>query len=96
MTVYYKDPIYTASHVAFGFAAAYLPTFVLAWFIIWQFGQLLLNVRVFLYTLTYKRGNSRQHTAKKFAEFITGFALGIVARYLLGIGRNFTFRSLFR
>jgi hypothetical protein len=96
MTVYYKDPIYTLSHVAFGFAAAYLPAFVLAWFIIWQLGQLALNVRVFLYTLTYERGNSREHTAKKFAEFITGFALGIVARFGIGFGRNFTFRGLFR
>jgi hypothetical protein len=87
MAVYYKDPIYTVSHIAFGFAGAYLPGLVLTWFIIWQFGQLLLNVRVFMCTLTYERGNSREHTAKKFAEFITGFALGIAARYLLGICR---------
>ncbi len=96
MTVYYKDPIYTASHIAFGFAAAYLPTLALTWFIVWQLAQLSLNVRVFVYTLTYERGNSRQHTAKKFAEFIAGFAAGIAARYLLGIGRNFTFRDLLK
>jgi hypothetical protein len=96
MTVYYKDPIYTVSHIAFGFAAAYIPSIVLAWFIIWQIGQLALNVRVFICTLTYERGNSRQHTAKKFAEFIIGFALGIAARYLLGIGRNFTLSDLLK
>ena len=96
MTVYYKDPIYTASHIAFGFAAAYLPTFVIAWFIIWQLGQLCLNVRIFVCTLTYEKGNSRQHTAKKFAEFIVGFAAGIAARYLLGIGRNFTLSDLWK
>lgn len=92
MTVYYKDPIYTASHIIFGFAAAYVPTLAITWFIIWQLGQLFLNVRIFACTLTYERGNSRAHTAKKFAEFMIGFATGIVCRYLLGGGRNFTLR----
>lgn len=87
MTVYYKDPVYTASHIVFGFAAAYFPVLVLTWFIIWQLGQLLLNVRIFACTLTYKHGNSRAHTAKKFAEFMTGFAAGIATRYLLGFGK---------
>jgi hypothetical protein len=92
MTVYDKPAIYTISHIAFGFAAAYVPTLALSWFIIWQFGQLLLNVRVFMCSMTYESGNSRAHTAKKFAEFITGFAAGITVRYLLGFGRNFTLR----
>ncbi len=83
--VYSKPTIYTALHVGYGFFAAFAPAAIIGFFVIWQLGQLLLNVRVFLLNLRYEHGNNRIHTAKKFAEFLTGLAVGLVLRQYFGV-----------
>ena len=84
--IYGKPTIYTVLHVAYGVAGAYFPALVIPFFIIWQFAQLLSGQRIFLLSMETKPGNSRQRTAKKFAEFMTGLAIGLAARQA-GIGR---------
>jgi hypothetical protein len=78
--VYSKPIIYTLLHVGYGYFAAFAPASIITFFIVWQLGQLLLDRRVFLLNWRVERGNSRAHTAKKFAEFIFGFAIGLLAR----------------
>ncbi len=82
--VYSKPLIYTLLHIGYGYFAAFMPATIITLFIAWQLGQLLLDCRVFLLNWRIECGNSRAHTAKKFAEFIFGFALGILARQYSG------------
>jgi hypothetical protein len=84
--IYGKPTIYTVLHVAYGGIGAYFPALVIPFFIVWQFAQLLTGRRIFLLSMETKPGNSRQHTAKKFAEFMTGIAIGLILRQL-GLGR---------
>ena len=77
--LYYKPAIYTFSHVAIGFVAAWFP--VLAGLMIaYQLLQLILDVRFFLFALEIKKGNTWQHTGLKLAEFGAGYGLGLLAR----------------
>ncbi len=78
--VYSKPLIYTLLHVSYGYFAAFAPVSIITFFIVWQLGQLILDRRVFLLNWRVERGNSRPHTAKKFAEFIFGFAIGLFMR----------------
>jgi hypothetical protein len=82
--VYSKPLVYTALHVGYGYFAAFAPAAVISFFIIWQLGQLILDIRVFLLSMKYEHGNNRIHTAKKFAEFLTGLALGLLTRQYFG------------
>ncbi len=83
--VYSKPMIYTALHIGYGFFAAFAPAAIIGFFVIWQLGQLLLDIRVFLLSFRYERGNNRIHTAKKFAEFLTGLAVGLLLRQYFGV-----------
>ena len=83
--VYSKPTIYTALHVGYGFFAAFAPAAIIGFFVLWQLGQLLLDVRIFLLNWQIERGNNRAHTAKKFAEFLTGLAVGLLLRQYFGV-----------
>ncbi len=75
MKIYSKPWYYTASHIAIGFFAAWIPLVgVLA--LVYQLGQLAFNVRVFPVEWALRPGNSVEHTALKLAEVGVGYLLG--------------------
>lgn len=78
---YHKPKIYILSHVFIGFAAAYFP-WLFPIFHIYQFGQLALNVRVFMGDWTIRPNNSWRHTLRKLLEFFVGFSAGVAIRRL--------------
>ena len=75
MVNYYKPWYYTTSHVIIGFVAVWYPLIgILA--LIYQFGQLLFNVRIFPVEGKILQGNSVEHTLKKLAEIGLGYSIG--------------------
>lgn len=76
---YYKPAIYTFSHGALGFIAAWYPV-VGAVMVVYQLLQLAFNVRFFLFEMAIKEGNTWQHTALKLAEVWIGYIAGIYVR----------------
>ena len=76
---YYKPAIYTVSHLALGFAAAWYPV-VGAVMVVYQLLQLALNVRFFLFEMKIREGNTWQHTALKLSEVGLGYVIGLYVR----------------
>ena len=72
---YYKPAIYTFSHLALGFIAAWYPV-VGAVMVVYQLLQLAFNVRFFLFEMAIKEGNTWQHTGLKLTEVGLGYVLG--------------------
>lgn len=72
--IYDKPIIYTLSHVMIGFVG-YFYIELLILFLIYQFSQLLMNKRFFLFEWKLKEGNSLQHTLYKLRETVVGFVL---------------------
>ena len=72
--IYDKPVIYTLSHVMIGFVG-YFYIELLVLFLIYQFSQLLMNKRFFLFEWKLKEGNSLQHTLYKLRETVVGFVL---------------------
>ena len=72
--IYQKPIIYTLSHVIIGFVG-YFYFELLILFLIYQFSQLLMNKRFFLFEFKLKEGNSLQHTLYKLRETLVGFVL---------------------
>jgi len=66
--MYYKPFIYTASHYILGAMSYYCPLITIL-FIIYQFGQLIINKRFFIFSLEFKDGNNINHTFYKLLEF---------------------------
>jgi hypothetical protein len=50
-------------------------------FLGYQFLQLVLNKRFFLFELRVKNGNSLEHTVVKLVEFFVGFLIGTILKY---------------
>jgi hypothetical protein len=63
------------SHVAIGFIAAWIPMIGLLG-LLYQLGQYALDIRTFPFEMTYKEGNSIQHTGLKLTEMLGGYILG--------------------
>jgi len=72
--IYQKPIIYTLSHVIIGFVG-YFYFELLILFLIYQFSQLLMNKRFFLFEFKLKEGNSLEHTLYKLRETLVGFVL---------------------
>jgi hypothetical protein len=72
--IYDKPIIYTLSHVMIGFVG-YFYIELLVLFLIYQFSQLIMNKRFFLFEFKLKEGNSLQHTLYKLGETVVGFVL---------------------
>ncbi len=79
MQVYDKPFIYTLSHILTGFITVWYPVLGLL-FIAYQLLQLTFNVRFFLFSLEFKKGNNPLHTARKVAEFAAGYLIGLLTR----------------
>ena len=71
--IYQKPIIYTLSHVMIGFVG-YFYIELLILFLIYQFSQLIINKRFFLFEFKLKEGNSLEHTLYKLRETLVGFA----------------------
>ena len=77
MELYEKPWYYTAFHIVLGyFAVDY--QFLLWGMILYQFGQLFFNVRVFAVEGVIRQGNSLLHTLLKLSEFGLGYLIRVV------------------
>ena len=74
-TIYEKPSIYLIIHVSIGVLSVFYTPLLWA-FLVYQFLQLFLNKRFFLFELTTKDGNSIEHTGVKLLEFFVGFLIG--------------------
>lgn len=74
--IYSKPFIYTFIHILSGFIGAFYPAF-LGIFIVYQLLQLIFGVRIFVFQMDYKNGNTWQHTALKLAEIGLGYFIGV-------------------
>lgn len=75
MPLYYEKPIYyTLIHVLIGAIAYYYSIFGII-YIIYQFGQLYYNKRIFLFQWKIENGNTIVHTLIKMGEFMIGWLL---------------------
>lgn len=72
--IWERPPIYMIIHVLSGFAAYSYPILLFA-IIGYHFLQYFLNVRFFVFEMTYKEGNSLEHTALKLFEVAVGYFL---------------------
>lgn len=80
LKIYEKSPIYLIIHVSLGILSVFY-TPVLWIFLSYQFLQLVLNKRFFLFELRVKDGNSIEHTVVKLIEFFVGFFIGTILKY---------------
>jgi len=80
LRVYEKPLSYAIIHIILGVIAAfYTPVALL--FLIYQFSQLALDRRFFLFEWQIKTGNSLDHTLVKLFEFLIGFLIGKFLHY---------------
>ena len=79
--IYEKPSIYLIIHVSIGVLSVFYTPLLWA-FLVYQFLQLFLNKRFFLFELTTKDGNSIEHTGVKLFEFFIGFFIGYLIRSL--------------
>jgi hypothetical protein len=77
MKVWSRPLIYTILHILSGFIA-YLYPKLLILIILYHLLQLYLGVRFFLFELTYREGNSIEHTTVKLLEVIGGFLAAFI------------------
>jgi hypothetical protein len=75
LVIYEKPSAYLIVHVLLGVVSAFFIP-VLWMFLGYQFLQLLLNKRFFLFEWRIKNGNSIEHTVVKLVEFFVGFLSG--------------------
>jgi len=80
LIIYEKPSVYLIIHVALGTISVFYTPILWA-FLGYQFLQLILNKRFFLFELRVKDGNSLEHTVVKLIEFFVGFFIGKVLQY---------------
>ena len=67
-------PLYVISHIIFGMISYFYPIFIIL-IIMYQFVQLALNKRSFLFEWKFKSGNSLIYTLYKLSHYVFGYAL---------------------
>jgi hypothetical protein len=77
MTIYKKPFYYTLSHIICGMISFHCP-FIGVLFLIYQFLQLYLDKRFFVFELRIRDGNSIDHTLVKIKEFLIGVLFGLI------------------
>lgn len=75
--VYRKPLYYTFIHIISGIIAFYNIWFGV-FFIIYQFSQLAINKRFFIFQGKIEEGNSLCHTTSKLEEFMIGILIGYI------------------
>ena len=66
--------IYELSHYIFG-AISVKYNFIIVIFLIYQFLQLIFNVRIFMLDFKIKKGNNLKHTINKISQFFLGYII---------------------
>ena len=67
---------YSISHILHGAAIAYFrSTFLLWWAIIYQAGQYMSGVRVYIPEQRIRRGHNFKHLVNKITEYLVGYLL---------------------
>jgi hypothetical protein len=74
MTTWDRPAIYTITHVVSGYIGFFYPIILLL-SVFYHFLQYVLNVRFFIFELTYKEGNALEHTVIKLFEILYGFLI---------------------
>jgi len=77
MTVWCIPVIYSTIHFSSGVIGYFYPI-ILALSVGWHIMQYVLNIRIYLFQLTYRKGNSLEHTSVKLLEVLGGFLLAFV------------------
>jgi hypothetical protein len=76
---FYRHPVYFYIHVLLGFVG-YLYPEVLYATVGYQLAQFVFGVRVFVFDLAIKPGNSFQHTVIKLAEVAAGYGIAMLCK----------------
>ena len=75
----YNIPIlYSITHVLIGVITIWYPYIGIA-FLLYQFIQYMLDVRVFIFSGEIKKGNNIYHTSYKLLEMCIGMIIGYIA-----------------
>lgn len=79
---YNKDctNIYILNHILIGFFIGLIKYkyILILLIILYQFIQLIFNVRFFIYDFQIKKGNSLEHTLTKLLQYLCGFLISIL------------------
>jgi len=79
---YNKDctNIYILNHILIGFFVGLIKYkyILILLIILYQFIQLIFNVRFFIYDFKIKKGNSLKHTLNKLLQYLYGFLVSIL------------------
>lgn len=79
---YNKDctNIYILNHILIGFFVGLIKYkyILILLIILYQFIQLIFNVRFFIYDFQIKKGNSLEHTLTKLLQYLCGFLISIL------------------
>jgi len=81
LLIYEKPSAYLLIHIFLGIISVFYTPLV--WiFLGYQFLQLILKKRFFLFEWRIKNGNSIEHTVVKLIEFFIGFLIGILIAFI--------------
>jgi hypothetical protein len=80
LVLYEKTSTYLIIHILLGTITVFY-TPVLWAFLVYQFVQLVLNKRFFIFEWRIKNGNSIEYTVLKLLEFFVGFLIGKLIKY---------------
>ncbi len=85
--LYDRSPIYAITHILIGFIAVWYPIIGIGG-LIYQVGQLVLNIRAFPFEGKIRKGNNIYHTGLKVAEMGLGYAIGTLLHNRLKVSSN--------
>jgi|LakMenEpi03Aug12_release.lakeMendotaPanAssembly.Ray.scaffolds.fasta_scaffold1370013_2 hypothetical protein len=78
---FYRHPIYFFTHLILGFLG-YLYPEILYGTLGYQLFQYFFNVRIFIFEMTLKQGNSLEHTSVKLSEVFIGYLIAMLCKAL--------------
>lgn len=72
--------IYILNHILIGFLVGLIKYkyILILGIIVYQFIQLIFNVRFFIYDFKIKKGNSLNHTLNKLFQYVSGFLISVI------------------
>lgn len=77
--MFYRRPIYFFTHLILGFLGYWYPE-ILYGTLGYQFLQYFFNVRIFMFEMSLKQGNSLEHTLIKLSEVFAGYLLAMLCK----------------
>jgi hypothetical protein len=78
---FYRHPVYFFIHVLSGFLGYFYPEILYAT-VGYQLAQFIFGIRVFVFEMTIKPGNSFEHTLIKLGEVFMGYAAAMLCKAL--------------